>query len=901
MAYRFLMNGECLREFLRYKWVSLGRTQASQGSNGIDELGRMFTWGQNYNAQSGQGNCEFISSGNYGKPDLVDIECATQLGSATNWIKSCSGELSTVALNSDNELWGWGNSAYDCSAFGLPPDSGEGHKSWMGVPDPGNETLFFTPVRVAPGYNFKDVAHDLYHTVAIGMDDKLYTFGYNGDYALGAGVAEGDNFMVPILNPTLVADIKLIDCEYLVNVAVTTEDKVYIWGEQFWSWPADLNYPIPTEITGLVIPIGETIVSCSVCSYGILILLSNGELWAAGDEVLFGDQGVSYPLGSTTLKQIPALAAKNIVKVRATSLGATSVFVIDSNGNIWGFSGDPDWYTGNAIAPVWNTWNSIADTNVTYVDVINNTHNNVYQAIDDQGYLWTWGSQWWGPHLAICVNDDEVDLREIAGLAAPAVDALGNPVFLNNLEGTTEGLTDYDQPLPQTLRHKPCGHWHLRLFEEEPPLPGNCWMCSLAIKDNLLLFVAAGKHLQRYPGTGNELLMFTYDIDANIWTLILYDQLKNASTYPGGAATDTDIYAFANYKAKVTGTLYNEVYTDYAMGVWVVHSGAFEYVEFADSIEMSGQNNLGVYTSGMVALAYTNNAEQLIVKVSTDSGATYITRRTIAALAARKDFSLVVDDDNGYIYLAHQISTSAVKIERSIDNGLNWTTQKASETIIADLEKVKLVVDNDMLFLICGSGSAGAIERSSDDGVSWDTIPDEPSNSIVASGCNVDDGHDGIALAVADSTMYNYIYDGGYDWFERDITQMNVDGTTLDVIATKHDSDLAGYSGRFAYAAFGFYTIPEHYIAVSISSDRGAHWDVRATPLTYFSNVNEITDFQGCPLFCLTDVPYLNHVWKFEKSNDSENWANDCGFVKQKDKYEKVLSCSCPCKITKTV
>lgn len=871
------MNGECESTLLRYKWVSLGRTQASQSSNGIDELGRMFTWGQDREGQSGQGGL------------ISGVECATQLGSATNWVKASSGEKSTIAHNESNELWGWGDQQYtDNSAFGLPP--------------PGVE--YYTPVRVAPGYNFKDVAHDYYHTLAIGMDNKLYTFGSNHDYTLGAGVTEGDNFMTPILNPTLLADIKLIDCEYLVNIAVTTDDKVYVWGENFWDWcgPGFFNYQIPTEVTGLVIPVGETIVECTICNYGVLILLSNGELWAAGDGLLFGDQCAVYPAGTATFQRVTELSARNIVKVKATSLGGTSVFVVDSDGNIWGFSDDPDWYTGNAIPPVYNTWNSIGDTNVTYIDVVNNTHNQVYQAIDDQGYLWTWGSQAWGPHLALCVDKTEVPLREIAGLAAPAVDSLGNPVFLNGVGGLVERPSDYDQPLPQILRHKPCGHWHLRLFEEGP-YPTNCWMCSLAIKDNLLLLIAAGKHLQTYPGTGNEMLMFTYDIDANIWKLIHWSELKNTATYPGGAATDTNIYGFANYKVDVSGTRFNEVYTNQAMGVWVIHAGGDEYVEFADSIEMSGQNKLGVHASGVVALAYTNLAGQLIVKVSTDFGVTYITRKIIGALANRKDFSLVIDDSDGYIYLAHQVNTSSVKVERSIDNGLNWTTRVANNTIITDLKDVKLVSDNDMLFLICASDAAGAIERSSNGGISWSTISGEPSNSIVSSGCNVEDFQDDIAFAMAgsDGYMYNYIYDGGYSWNIRDITQIDVDGTTIDVTATDHLADLNGYNGRFAYVAYGFYTVPEPYIAISISNDRGEHWDIRATPLSYFAGVDELSLFQGCPLFCITDVPYLNHVWEFEKVVDSENWAGNCGFVKQKDKYEKVLNCSCPCKITKTV
>jgi len=613
MVYSMIRNGKCLEGFGRCKWKSLGRTGASQSSNAIDERGRLFTWGQNNVGESGQGNPRYISYQNYERPDLLRIERATQLGYAENWVKACSGEESTVALNKHGELWGWGYSIADCATFALPEDSGESKQTWMGIPIPGHEQIFYTPVRVAPGQLFKDVAHDFYHTLAIGMDDKLYSFG--DKYSLGIPPFDTD-LHIPTRVDLISEDVKLIDCELECSIVITTDDKVYVFGDlSFYDGadPARDDPRYPWKVPGLIIPDGETIVGCSTSYLGAYVWLSNGETWGVGIDIF----GNSYPVAEEfNFVKIPFLEGKDIIKVNHCALGGETTMAIDRQGNIWGL-GYNDWMSGNEVVIPYNDWGlviSIVEGEHKFIDAINNTHQNCCMAIGEDGYLWTWGWQNWGPHLAIgavysivsYLDDDPEELDVVkssldAILAKPAIDFEGSE--------TTHNIRPIEEPgyipgLPQTKRHKPCGHWHLRLFEEDEAYPQNCWMPSLAIDNGLILFVACGKRLQLYPeNTGNEIIIFVYDIDANTWIDIMRDDLIQAANYPGGAALDTDIYAFANYKSDATGDRLNEVYTNYAMGIWVVHNDVVEYNEFVDSIEISGQNKLGVHSSGLVALA----------------------------------------------------------------------------------------------------------------------------------------------------------------------------------------------------------------------------------------------------------------------------------------------------------
>jgi len=906
-GYALVRNGWCEDGFKRCKWSSLGRTMASQSSNAIDERGRMFTWGQNYYSQSGQGLG--IPAG-----ELSQIEYATQIGAESNWVKAESGELSTIAINKDGELWGWGNADNDCEPFGLPPFSGDN-----------GDARFYYPRMVTPGYVWKDFTHDYYHTMAIDENDKLWIWGMNYDECFGmrgVPIPYNNGSATPIQHTYLTDDVKLIDCELLGNVVVTTNDKVYVFGEGFYTFFGFPDLKEPREITGLIIPLGETITEITSSNMGITALLSNGELWAAGQSYIFGDNRTAYPAGSDTFVKIPFFIGKEVVKVRNTSLGATSMFVIDANGNIWGWSYTTQFYPGNSL-PIPASYNEFMlvaseyEGQYKWIDMINNEHQQCYQTIDKNGYLYTWGRQWWGPHLALgaaydqSAADDDPNITDIvkarlyAGKAARALDYKQEFTTLNTIP---VGESNYIQPLDQDKRHKPCGHWHKRLFEEEVEYPVNCWMPSLAVHNELIFFVASGKHQQLHiADTGSEVLFFTYNIDTGVWEWLLYEQNINASNFPGGAAIDIDIYAFFNYKADISGDRLNEIFTNPAMGIWVLHNDILKYTEWTDNIPMSGQNKLGVHSTGLVALAYTNTAGQVLIKVSTDFGVTFSNVKTLPTLSARKDYSLIVDP-NGYIYLAHQISTTSIKIERSINNGVSWTTQIVSNYIMPNITKVKLISDNAMLFLICASETATAIERSENDGVSWTTSgAGEPGSSIVGSVCNISDGDDNYAIVLVDGdtieyktfpsgeqytvygTMYNYIWDfnyGDYTWLERDIAHLSVDSENMDISVQESNSTLEGYNGRFAYSSYGFFSAPDNHVAIVISSNKGANWQVISVPLGY-NNENEISDFKGCPLFCIKDIPYLNHIWSFEKSDWNEK------FVEQKDKYVKVNKCEC--------
>lgn len=436
----------------------------------------------------------------------------------------------------------------------------------------------------------------------------------------------------------------------------------------------------------------------------------------------------------------------------------------------------------------------------------------------------------------------------------------------------------------QTRFHRPCGHWHLRLFEETPPgYARNCWMPSLSVNGTHVFCVFAGKHMQLYPGTGCEIYMFDFDIGANTWDLLYTGTNIQAANFPGGTGFDDDICMFANYKADSDGTRLTETFSNYGIGVWVYRpsTDTMNYTEYAGEPEQYLQNKVGCHESGMAAFAYENAAGQLLVEVSTDWGATWNTRKTVGALAARNDYSLCVDK-NGYIYLAHQTTTSNFMLEYSTNNGVAWATLEAGESLIANMTRMKLNKDG-IRYYIFGMSATDSAAKFSDDGATWTSILLYSAvDTITAYGTYVDSER---CVSAVHDYMNHYYYDddeAAYTWTTREIPGylpayntvpdflgFDVGGLVDDLLEALGIgaqniwlADLNGHNGVFAYSSFGFYAFPNVSVVIAVSVDNGESWTVKQTPLRFFGSGSEITDFDGNP----------------------RDWAER--FTRQRDKYE---------------
>jgi len=161
--------------------------------------GTLWTWGTNLDGQLGDNTTVFRST-----------PVTTFLG-GTNWKSIAAGGLYTTTLKTDGTLWSWGS-----NAFGQLGDN--------------TATNRLTPVTTfLGGTNWKSIAGEGYHTVAIKTDGTLWSWGRNNFAQLG------DNTTVFRSTPVTTflggTNWKSIACGNKFTVAIKTDGTLWTWGD----------------------------------------------------------------------------------------------------------------------------------------------------------------------------------------------------------------------------------------------------------------------------------------------------------------------------------------------------------------------------------------------------------------------------------------------------------------------------------------------------------------------------------------------------------------------------------------------------------------------------------------------------------------------------------------------
>jgi alpha-tubulin suppressor-like RCC1 family protein len=146
--------------------------QVSAGDNttaAVTTAGELYTWG--YNTFSGQ----------LGHNDTINRSSPTQVGVLTNWFRVSVQSNSTVALKTDNTLWGWGRNNY-----GQVGDNTTINRS--------------SPVQVGALSNWKTITTGGAGNAAFAITEQgeLYAWGRNNTGQLGDGTTANRSSPVQI-------------------------------------------------------------------------------------------------------------------------------------------------------------------------------------------------------------------------------------------------------------------------------------------------------------------------------------------------------------------------------------------------------------------------------------------------------------------------------------------------------------------------------------------------------------------------------------------------------------------------------------------------------------------------------------------------------------------------------
>ncbi len=112
--------------------------------------GTLWAWGGNTSGQIGDGSAAV-------KYSMVQISTA---GNSYSFSAIAAGGFHSLALKSDESVWGWGNNAY----------------GQLGVAYPNNQSL---PVQITGLTNIHSIHAGYDSSMAIGTDGERYVWGYN--------------------------------------------------------------------------------------------------------------------------------------------------------------------------------------------------------------------------------------------------------------------------------------------------------------------------------------------------------------------------------------------------------------------------------------------------------------------------------------------------------------------------------------------------------------------------------------------------------------------------------------------------------------------------------------------------------------------------------------------------
>lgn len=277
----------------------------------VDENGQVWGWGSNSAGQLGVG-----TSVNSTVPVMVQGLDGISIE------KVSTGIAHTLALDTNGQIWAWGNNS-------------------SGRLGDGTETDRLSPVQVSGPQNvvFNDVAAGVYHSVALDKDGQAWAWGNNAFGKLGDGTTVNRLVPTAVMMPTNVSFTNVAGGSDH-TIALSSTDGVWAWGSneiaQLGSGSM-LSSATPVQVDFAV---GSQIKTIMTGHYHNLAITSENELWGWGSSSS-GRLGAGFT-GATvevpTALQTPEntgfyLLSANRNHSLVISLGSSKVYAWGGNDN----------------------------------------------------------------------------------------------------------------------------------------------------------------------------------------------------------------------------------------------------------------------------------------------------------------------------------------------------------------------------------------------------------------------------------------------------------------------------------------------------------------------------------------------------------------------------------------
>ncbi|MCP3168481.1 MopE-related protein [Myxococcus qinghaiensis] len=241
--------------------------------------------------------------------------------------KVAAGAYHSLFLEKDGTVWSWGQ-----NTFG---QLGTGSVSPTTQPQPG---------KVYGLLAIKTIAAGAYHSLALGVDGRVWAWGQNASGQAGLG-STGGTVLVPTQVPGL-SNIQAIAANGSFSLALSLDGQVFAWGQntsgQLGTGSTSASVSSPVQVTRL-----PTIRAIAAGVNHTLALDADGQLWAWGfnnaGQVGTGSTSPSMVLTPTRVMGVP--------RAKAIAAGAGHSLIIDEQfGNVWAWGQNTFGQTGTGSA-----------------------------------------------------------------------------------------------------------------------------------------------------------------------------------------------------------------------------------------------------------------------------------------------------------------------------------------------------------------------------------------------------------------------------------------------------------------------------------------------------------------------------------------------------------------------
>jgi len=282
--------------------------------------GTVWAWGLNNQGQCG------INITN----DTKIITGPIQVSSINDVKAIASGGSFSIALKNDGTVWTWGDNRYGEIGIGVPAML----TSADSYPYPTEVQGLYDIIAVDAGDQF---------AMALKNDGTVYTWGYNGDGALGNKRLAGFNSYVS--SPIEVdgpRNVKAIYAGPFNAMALTKDGKLWAWGHaSYILGERQINMTSSANSTPGIIPGVVDAQSVTIGEQHAAFLKNDGTVWTWGNDWrgTLGNGSSLYHGMPSDFSYTP-IKVSGLTNIIAIYAGAEHLIALKDDGTVWGWGGN---------------------------------------------------------------------------------------------------------------------------------------------------------------------------------------------------------------------------------------------------------------------------------------------------------------------------------------------------------------------------------------------------------------------------------------------------------------------------------------------------------------------------------------------------------------------------------